>query len=126
MANMTSVKTFFNYFYILYLEFKILLYVCKTNMTNMKNTNPFYTDNNKVTNMESILLQNVVREQYSFTETNYSINSGFEYDQMMSLTNKGIVTQDSNNKKVFLLTLFGIETCEKLGYYTTHIKNNSK
>jgi hypothetical protein len=95
-------------------------------MTNMKNTNPFYTDKNKVTNMESILLQNVVREQYSFTETNYSINSGFEYDQMMSLTNKGIVTQDSNNKKVFLLTLFGIETCEKLGYYTTHIKNNSK
>jgi len=90
----------------------------------MKNTNPFYIDNNKVTNMESILLQNVAREQYSFTETNYQINSGFEYDQMMSLTYKGIVTQDSNNKKVFLLTSFGIETCEKLGYYTTHIKNN--
>jgi hypothetical protein len=92
----------------------------------MKNTNPFEIDNNKVTNMESILLQNVVREQYSFTETNYSINSGFEYDQMMSLTHKGIVTQDANNKKVFLLTALGIETCEKIGYYTTHIKNNSK
>lgn len=92
----------------------------------MKNTNPFEIDSNKVTNMESILLQNVVREQYSFTATNYAINSGFEYDQMMNLTNKGIVSQDANNKKVFLLTAFGIETCEKLGYYTTHIKNNSK
>ena len=92
----------------------------------MKNTNPFALDNNKVTNMESILLQNVAREQYSFTETNYQINSGFEYDQMMSLTYKGIVSQDENNNRVFLLTALGIETCEKLGYYTMHIKNNSK
>lgn len=92
----------------------------------MKNTNPFYIDNNKVTNIESILLINVVKQQYSFTETNYEINSGFEYGQLMNLVDKGIVTQHPINNRVFLLTAFGIETCEKLGYYTTHIKNNSK
>ena len=92
----------------------------------MKNTNPFEIDNNKVTNMESILLENVVRKQYSFTGTTYEINSGFEYGQLMNLVDKGVVTQDAINNRVFLLTAYGIETCEKLGYYTQHIKNNSK
>lgn len=93
---------------------------------NMKNTNPFYIDSNKLTNMEQIILNYVVKAQYSFTETNYEINSGFEYGQLLNLVDKGIVTQDSVNNRVFLLTTHGIETCEKLGYYTQHIKNNSK
>ena len=98
MANMTSVKTFFNYFYILYLEFKILLYVCKTNMTNMTNKTMTieYKTVTELSKGDLCFLESADKSATAFVEISYLNESKSDkfitiYFYPIELSDRGIV-----------------------------------